>query len=81
MGKIICYIHNNICCNIMNKTFGIDNKKSNRVSLTDFLLNMLCSILIFIALSWWLIPLRCIIHKFSDYSDNKYFTCTVNEGK
>lgn len=75
IGKIVCYIHNNIVLNIFNKTLGTNYEKEERVSLSDFISGVLYSIPVFIIASWWVIPLKYAIKGFFEYSDNKYFTC------
>ncbi len=56
--RIVCYINNNICTEIVNKTFGDNCSKETRISLSSFIVVVIMTIFIVILISWWLIPLR-----------------------
>ena len=79
--KTVCYIYNNICTEIFNKTFRHINAKENRISLGDFIAGVIMTIFVVIFVSWWLIPLRYIRNVLINSTKDIVFVCPKEENK
>lgn len=79
--KVVCYIYNNICTPIVNKTFGDYTDKQKTISLNDFIAGTIITIVTILLLSWWLIPLRYIRQIFVNYTKDIVFVCPKEENK
>lgn len=78
---MICHIHNSIS-NISNKSIGVKQEKEEIISLNDFLFGILSFLIIFVVLSWWILPLRWVCEGLYNYFDSIEFTCKdIGENK